>query len=117
MSIQTAFTCPRCGSIRVRRSMPRDAWERFVRSVTPFHYFLCRDCDHRALHVGRVPVGDGTGAPWPGRPVEERDRRAARVKARNTVLTALLAVMLGAAAGVYVHSCRQSQEAASPVLD
>ena len=112
-----AFRCPRCGSQRVRRSMPRDGWERFVRTVTPLHYYFCRDCDRRGVHFEAIPASGVGRGPTMGRTLEDRDRKAALVKARKTVLSVLFAGALGAAAGMYIHSCRQSEEASRPALE
>jgi hypothetical protein len=95
--------------------MPRDGWERFQRAVTPLHFYLCRDCEHRGSHWGTIrSAPDAAAALGTSRPIEERDRIAAHAKLRSAVLSVVFATILGAAAGAYVHSCRQDAEIPSP---
>lgn len=103
--------CPRCGSSAIRRSMPRSGWERLVRASTSFHYFLCRECEHRGCRWGQILVDGGTQAPHlPSRPVEVRDQEAVRRRRRQVATSIALAAALGAATAVYLHDCRRLSE-------
>jgi hypothetical protein len=104
--------CPRCKSRDVRRSMPRGPWERLVRRLTPYHYFLCRECSYRGFHFGAVTAGSGDGPALPSRPVEVRDQEARRRRIRQVATSILLATVMGVGAGVMIHSCRQRAESA-----
>ncbi len=40
--------CPSCGEKGVlKRSRPRTAWERIVKTITPFGYYRCKKCGWR----------------------------------------------------------------------
>jgi hypothetical protein len=106
-----AFPCPRCGSTAVRKSMPRSAGERLVRAWTPYHYFLCRDCEYRGHHLGPVPTTPGSDADRiTSRPLEYRDRQEAQRRARRLVVSICVAATMGAASGLYLHGCRYRSE-------
>lgn len=112
--------CPSCGSSNLRRSMPRTAFERLMRAFTPYHYFLCRDCEYRGVRVGPLSSsqdGGTTGIHHPSRPLEPRDRQATRQRIYRTVLSVLFALALGAASGVYIHGCRERSQPADGVVD
>ena len=113
-----AFHCPRCASTNVRRSKAKTAGERLLRYLTPFHYYRCRKCGHRGLHLGRVPTPpaghEHDPSKTPGRPLERRDLEEALERRKRLLWTVLLAVALGALAGKYVHSCQQRAEQAAP---
>lgn len=101
------FRCPRCGSARVRRSLPQDGWERFVRSVTPIHYFRCRECNHRDSHWGPIAWPEQESpVEVPARPLEERDRTAIAVQRRRVILLLCIAIGSGVITGYMVHSCQ-----------
>jgi len=110
------FRCPECGSHRVRRSAPRTPVERLVRAVSPFHRYKCRDCEHRGWHLGRVPSRhhEHDSVPPGGRPPEKRDIEAAQQRRRNLVGSLVLATALGVATGLYVQSCQQRSQVATP---
>ena len=109
-----SFCCPRCGSPRLRRSVPQDGWERLVRSLTGFHYFRCRDCNHHGAHWGRLSGAHRARAQAavPVRPVEARDLSAAALKRRRMVLVVVLAIASGIATGTMVNSCEPTPPAA-----
>lgn len=112
---EPGLRCPECGSRRVRRSAPRSAAERLVRAVTPLHRFRCRDCAHRGWHLGAIPSRRHRDRELPaGRPLERRDIEAKQLKRKRLVSSVLVAVALGAAAGVYVHDCRQRLDTIAP---
>jgi hypothetical protein len=105
-------SCSVCGSTRVRRSMARSAVELLVRKLTPFHLYVCRDCEHRGWHLGPVPdiathPLDQCSLMLSARPVEQRDIDVSRRRWRQTALSLLVAITLGAFLGCYVHGCRQ----------
>ncbi len=102
------FSCPRCGSSRVRRSVPQDGWERLVRAATAFHYYRCRDCHHRGSRWGRMSTHrrERRVPSVPVRPVEVRDLTAAALKRRRMVLLVLVAIASGIATGTMVDSCQ-----------
>lgn len=103
--------CPRCGSQAIRRSMPRTRFERLVRAWTPYHYFLCRECEYRGSHLGAIPLAAGGDARQvPSRPLEVRDHEAHRRRRKQLVLSFVVASVLGIASGVYLQSCRHSSE-------
>lgn len=102
------FSCPRCGSTHMRRSAPHSPGERFVRAVSPVHFFRCRSCGHRGWHLGRVgPRRRRHSSQLPARPVEKRDLEALRTRRARTLLALAVAIGLGAATGVVVESCQQ----------
>jgi hypothetical protein len=106
-----ALRCPRCGSEAVRRSMPRTGFERLVRAWTPYHYFLCRDCEYRGAHLGAIPAsGAHSATGLTSRPVEVRDRQAQRRQMKRVASAILLASLLGAASGLYLHGCHREAE-------
>ncbi len=103
-----AFRCPHCGSTNVRRSLPRSLVEDVVRSLTPYHLYFCRDCESRGWKVGVLKVSDDPApATAFGRQLEPRDTAARRRRWRRLLLTIVLAVALGVATGVRLHSCAQ----------
>jgi hypothetical protein len=98
--------------------MPRTGLERLVRAWTPYHYFLCRDCEYRGAHLGMVPSSSGgAGDRVTSRPVEQRDQAAGRRRRQQLVTSFLLAAALGTASGAYLHSCRRSSEVGPPPPD
>lgn len=114
---QTPFACPRCGSTRVRRSMAKTPGEKAIRYLTPFHFYRCRSCGHRGKHLGRVRsehLHHEDPSKTPGRPIERRDVEESLERRKKMLWTVLLAVGLGAMAGVYVHGCQQRAEQAAP---
>ena len=108
------FTCPFCGSDRVRRSAPRGGLERLLRSLTPFHFYRCRACGHRGWHAGRVGRRRRRSPPPPGRPVEKRDLEVVRARRNRAVVAVAAAVGLGAASGLLVHSCQHRVPSMAP---
>ena len=104
------ITCPHCGSASVRRSAPHGFGERFLRTFTPFHFYRCRDCGRRGVHLGRV---SGRRSSRTGRPVEGRDIRAVRMKRQRRLIALLLSIGLGVAAGIYLHSCQERAPASA----
>src|SRR5512139_3938822 len=110
-------TCPRCGSVQLRRSMPRTLAERAIRACTPLHLFLCRDCEHRGWRLGRLAAadhGDHLDHGLPARPLEARDHAFHSRRRRRILVSVAIATLLGAAAGVYLHGCQQRAELAQP---
>lgn len=102
--------CPRCGSKAIRRSMPRTGIERLVRAWTPYHYFLCRECEYRGSHLGAIPRAAEGDVDVPSRPREVRDNDADRRRRQRVVFSFMIASVLGIASGVYLQSCRHSAE-------
>ena len=110
-----AFTCPSCGSTRVRRSAPKGLSEQLIRSFSPFHFYRCRDCGRRGRYLGRGLAGEERGhGGRSGRPIENRDIRAARRRKRRLWVAVVLSLGLGALAGLYLHSCQQRAEQYQP---
>ncbi len=105
---EPGVACAHCGSPQIRRSAPKGLLEYIVRSASPVHYYRCRACGRRGYHWGRIPRARGAG----GRPIESRDVRLRRRRKVRLAITALLAIALGIASGLYVHSCEESAEAA-----
>lgn len=105
----STFRCPHCGSDNVRRSLPRSLFEDIVRSLTPYHLYFCRDCEGRGWKIGALKLADGATPTRPafGRPLEPRDTTARRRRWRRLVLTVIIAIGLGVATGVRLHSCAQ----------
>ncbi len=108
---EPGLSCAHCGSPQIRRSAPKGLFEYLVRSATPIHFYRCRACGRRGSHWGRIPRAGSAGG---GRPVESRDLRLRRNRKVRLVVTALLAIALGVASGLYVHSCEESAEVARP---
>jgi hypothetical protein len=107
---EEGLSCAHCGSPQVRRSAPKGLLEYLVRSVSPVHFYRCRACGRRGSHWGRIPRAASGGAG--GRPVESRDMRLRRKRRVRLVVSAAFAIGLGAASGLYLHSCQESAEAA-----
>lgn len=114
-SSSRSFSCPRCGSTRIRRSLPQDGWERLVRELTPIHYFRCRDCNHRGSHWGAIAWPERElAADLPTRPAEQRDVTAVAVQRRRVVLLVLIAIGGGVVTGFMVHSCAPPPAVVAP---
>ena len=103
----SSLTCPHCGSDRLRRSAPRGLGERFLRALSPAHFYRCRACGRRGWHLGRVGRAHRqrrTDA-VPGRPMEKRDVEARRRKATRAAVAVAAAVGLGLVTGLVVQTC------------
>jgi hypothetical protein len=108
---EPGLSCAHCGSPQVRRSAPKGLFEYVVRSASPVHFYRCRDCGRRGAHWGRIPrAGQSSG----GRPVETRDTRLRRKRRIRLVFSAAIAVALGSAAGLYLHSCQVARQSTPP---
>jgi hypothetical protein len=108
------FHCRMCRSTHVRRSAPHTTFERVVRKITPFHLYRCRDCEYRGWHLGPAALAKheaSESAAPAGRPRERRDVESGRLKRRRIVGSLILAAILGAASGLYLHSCQQGAPA------
>jgi hypothetical protein len=98
--------CPSCGSTRIRRSLPQDGWERFLRAIAPVHYYRCRECNHRGWTWGPVLLSDEAAPPnVPVRPPEVRDATAAAVRRRRALFLVVVAVGAGIAMGFMAERC------------
>jgi hypothetical protein len=104
---EEGFSCQHCGSPQIRRSSPKGLFEYLLRSSSPVHFYRCRACGRRGARWGRIPrAGEGGG-----RPLESRDVRLRRKRRVRVVFSAAIAVALGVASGLYLHSCEQAGEA------
>ena len=92
--------------------MDRTTVELLVRKLTPFHLFLCRDCEYRGWRLGALPgstepAPDQSALGLPVRPIEYRDHAHRRWRLRHAAISFLVAALLGAWLGGYVHGCQQ----------
>ena len=94
------FHCPRCSSSRVRRSAPHSVGERLLRAFSPLHFYRCRDCGHRGVHMGALERA-GAG----GRRLESRDIEDMRARRLRAMVLMILAAAVGAIAGLNIYSC------------
>jgi hypothetical protein len=98
--------------------MAKSPGEKAIRYLTPFHFYRCRSCGRRGKHLGRVRTAHEQAledpSKTPGRPIERRDVEESLERRKRMLWTVLLAVGLGAVAGVYVHGCQQRAEQSAP---
>ena len=100
--------CARCGSRRIRRSSGHGSWEHLLRRFTPVRFHVCGDCGTRGWHWG-------VRSPRHASEIDSHDahRHKPRRRYRHLVRSLVLAVVLGAAAAVYLHQC-SGHEAPTP---
>lgn len=96
--------------------MPHTMWEYTVRSLTPFHLYMCRECERRGWRLGALPDSvihgpDQKELGLPTRPVERRDSAVSRRRWRRAIVSFVFALVLGAWFGRYVHGCQQPPSA------
>jgi len=112
-AVEPALRCPKCSGTDLRRTMPRNGRERFLRSALPMHLYFCRSCEQRSWIWGatrRDGALASSGSPSSGRTLEPRDRALARLNRRRIIRSALVAVVLGAAFGIYLKSCQDRRD-------
>jgi hypothetical protein len=112
--------CPKCSGTDLRRTMPRNRRERFLRTVLPMHLYFCRSCEQRSWIWGAVPQGLAHGqaaGPSGGRTLEPRDRALARRNRGRMLRSALVAVLLGGVFGLYLKSCQDRRVDRSTEVD
>jgi hypothetical protein len=105
--------CPKCTGTNVRRTMPRNGRERFLRSILPMHLYFCRSCEQRSWIWGATPqerARRSSAGPVSGRTLEPRDRALARRNRSRILKSALVALLLGAALGIYLRGCQERRE-------
>ena len=111
--VEPEFRCPKCSGTDLRRTMPRNGRERLIRSVLPMHLYFCRTCERRSWIWGATPRvrarGASTGASG-GRTLEPRDRALARRNRNRVVKSAVFALLLGVAFGIYLKGCQERHE-------
>lgn len=114
-----AFTCPACGSLDVRRSMPHDLWERAIRASTPYHLYFCRGCGRRGWYRGTLTLApaDQIQQGLPAREIEARDDAARRRRRHRAMMSLLVAILSGTGAALYLHGCQQRAALTAPVAE
>jgi hypothetical protein len=101
--------CRRCGSGRLRRSSAHNRVEHWVRRSTPIHFYSCGDCGRRTwLWRAHSRAPESKEPRTPRRRLEGRDARMRMRERRHVLWTVILAVALGAAAGIYLERCSSS---------
>ena len=100
---RSSVVCRRCGSARIRRSRARTRGEMLLRTLTPVHFHMCRDCGTRGWHLGASRV-----------PLTESERRHAETHRINpaersiklrALTIAVVACVLGLALGLGLRRC------------
>ena len=110
---EQALRCPKCTGTDLRRTMPRNGRERFLRSVLPMHLYFCRSCEQRSWVWGSTPqlrADSSASGPSSGRTLEPRDRALARHNQKRVLRSALVALLLGGALGYYLKSCQDRRD-------
>ena len=110
---EPALRCPKCTGTDLRRTMPRNGRERFLRSVLPMRVYFCRSCEQRSWIWGSTPqprAHSSASGFSSGRALEPRDRALARRNRRRVLWSALVAVLLGGAFGLYLKSCQDRRD-------
>jgi hypothetical protein len=87
------FSCPKCGSTRVRPSARRSRREKLLRFVG-VRFYRCRDCRHRSSRRGSMPSDDpGRRARLKALAREERRRKGTGAERALLALVVLVTAL------------------------